>query len=1072
MADAKRKTVNATLVAILIAIVTLGGVALWWAQGRERADTEANAGEQQQPDRKQVVERKRAKRAHQPVERVSVSGRITRADERVGIAGAVVLLSRKDLVQGQAPRPGEPTVPLTAITDANGEWQIDAVDPGRYNVSATALGFVPATDEVRITGEQGSIDLAMLPGGVLLSGTITDIGGGPIEGALVRLTDGSGLDFGFDQAPLAAISDEDGEYRLQVATGRYSVSASHPDYVAEARLTDVPEGGRREDFRLVPGATIEGVVLARPDGKPVAGARISYVDARNQGAGGMASNVSVDGSVVVSDDEGRFRLTGLPAGVIELTARAHGHASVTAEEVVLGIGEQVSDVDLWVETAYTISGFVAPKGEPEGAIEGVLVGAWQMQPFGLLVANAPTGSDGYFEIVGVRPGLWQVGAMGEEHLFTLTGATANITDHDVSDLLLELDTGIYIRGRVEPGQRAHVRIEPDDVSLTNLGKTISDVLAAGMSNPDGTFQIGPLSPGTGFGGRELQLVATSEQGFRGELALTLGREDLTGVVIIMQQGATVSGTVLDEHGVPQRGVTVSISPVDPKPQRGGISFDGGDNQAPTDEEGRFSVRGLELGKHHLIVEDSKGRPLSWAAGAEQQGAEDQQVVPLEISIDDAVREQVLELRVVPRDAEITGVVLDAEGLPVPDAWVRASLDTDRISWRPPGRKQTEHKTGVVPKDEDAPDRPDFSRSTWFSEPPVLTDQNGLFVIKDLRRDRNYNLIAEGERGGARATLESVAPNTRVTLTLEQLSGIEGVVTLDGKPVEQYSIELSGPTQREKQVVHPQGRFALDRLDPGKYELFVRAEAGAGEAKVELGEARRASVKIELERAGTLRGRVVGDKDGEPMAGLRILASTEGRIDAGAGMGMLTGQGPQTDREGRFELFGVAPGKGSLSFIDPDAGLMELSRVAEIEYELEPGGEQDLGTITGMQADAIPEDQRGTLQMRTRQAAWAKRPRPPGTNLEAEPADEEAAADPSTRLWVYSVEVGGIAEQAGVTPGDEIVTIDGQPVASMGAAMAARRLSESRLRVGQDVRLELLRDGDRIDVTLQAAARTN
>src|SRR5690606_31128702 len=127
-----------------------------------------------------------------------------------------------------------------------------------------------------------------------------------------------------------------------------------------------------------------------------------------------------------------------------------------------------------------------------------------------------------------------------------------------------------------------------------------------------------------------------------------------------------------------------------------------------------------------------------------------------------------------------------------------------------------------------PDRPDFSRSTWFSEPPVLTDQNGLFVIKDLRRDRNYNLIAEGERGGARATLESVAPNTRVTLTLEQLSGIEGVVTLDGKPVEQYSIELSGPTQREKQVVHPQGRFALDRLDPGKYELFVRAEAGAGE----------------------------------------------------------------------------------------------------------------------------------------------------------------------------------------------------------------------------------------------------
>jgi hypothetical protein len=41
-----------------------------------------------------------------------------------------------------------------------------------------------------------------------------------------------------------------------------------------------------------------------------------------------------------------------------------------------------------VDTAYTISGLVAPKGDPEGTIEGVLVGAWMMQPMALLVANA------------------------------------------------------------------------------------------------------------------------------------------------------------------------------------------------------------------------------------------------------------------------------------------------------------------------------------------------------------------------------------------------------------------------------------------------------------------------------------------------------------------------------------------------------------------------------------------------------------------------------------------------------------------------------------------------------------
>src|SRR5690606_19987261 len=179
--------------------------------------------------------------------------------------------------------------------------------------------------------------------------------------------------------------------------------------------------------------------------------------------------------------------------------RAAGHASVTPEEVAIGIGEQVGGVELWVDTAYTISGYVVPRGEPEGAIEGVLVGAWQMQPFGLLVANAPSANDGYFEIVGVRPGNWQVGAVGEEHLLALTGATATVVDQDVGDLLVELDTGIYVRGRVDPGTRARVNVEinPDDVSLGNIAGTMSVALAGTVADENGQLDLGPLGPATG-----------------------------------------------------------------------------------------------------------------------------------------------------------------------------------------------------------------------------------------------------------------------------------------------------------------------------------------------------------------------------------------------------------------------------------------------------------------------------------------------------------------------------------------------------------------------------------------------
>jgi hypothetical protein len=308
----------------------------------------------------------------------------------------------------------------------------------------------------------------------------------------------------------------------------------------------------------------------------------------------------------------------------------------------------------------------------------------------------------------------------------------------------------------------------------------------------------------------------------------------------------------------------------------------------------------------------------------------------------------------------------------------------------------------------------------------------------------------------------------VTLNLDLLSGLDGVVTLAGKPVAEYRVRLVGPTNREKRIAHPKGQFKRDRLDPGKYELFVTADEGTGEGKAELGEAGRAQVKIELERSGTLRGRVVNEKDDKPIAGLGIMVAAKGpAFDPSAGIGLLTGQGPKTDADGRFEITGVATGKGTISFIDPDAGLGTVT-VAEVEYALEPGDDEDLGTIKGVMTDKIAKDERGSLQMRIRQATWAKRPRPPDTDLDSEEDDPEADADETSRLWVFSVEVGGVADLAGVVPGDEIVSIDGQSVASMGAPMAANRLSAARLHVNDKVRLELMRDGDRFDVTLKAA----
>lgn len=1062
------------LIALIVLALVLIGAGAWWTWGRGDSNPPDPPAEPEtvvDTRREDALEAKQARRRDAtPLQRVVVGGRVTRQADGAGVPGATVLLARKGLVRGQAPAPGQPTIPLIATTDARGGWQLVDIDPGGYLLSATAAGFLPATrTDVRIASgvDQLDLDLVVEPGGERLSGRVTDIGGGPIEGVLIQISDNRDLDLGFGRAPLAAMTDEDGHYATQVANGRYALTTWHTDYVGAARMTELRDGPREEDFELVPGGTIEGVVLARPEGQPVANALITFADSRSGGTGGFTTNVSADGGRVVSDDEGRFVIRGVRSGVVALSARASGHASATPLEVPLGIGEQVSGVELWVEPAFTLAGFVVPRGDPEGAIEGVLVGAWQMSPPAMIVAIAPTGDDGYFEIQGVRPGAWQVGAIDEEHLMVLVGTSATVKDQDVRDLIVELDAGLRVRGRVDPPQPAKisVRVDSSSINLGNMVSGIMDGFAGDHTDETGEFEVGPVAGGGSSGTRKLVLTAFAESGDRGEIEVEIGNEDLANVVIPLTPRATVAGTVLDDRGAPQTNVTVEVRTIE-RESGNNFSFMGGDNGSPTTQDGRFAVRGLDLGKHQVVVEDGKGRALDWAEGLNPEGVDK----PLAIDIEDTVNTQFLDLRVVPRDGVITGSVLDADGLPVADAWVTASLEESVDTMvRAPSKERPEERVGVVPDKPKEAGENDWSRSSWFAEPPVLTDENGFFTIKELRRGSTYQLVAEGERGGARAVADEVAPGSRITLTLESLTTIAGKVVRQGKPVERYTLKLRGPVQREQQVFDVAGEFAVERLDPGEYTVSVQTDEGRGEAEVEVESGATASVTIELEGWAVLTGELVAATSGEPMAGIAVFAvASSGEMDADVGLGFLFGKGPKTDAKGKFRIDKVAPGKGTVGFLDRDASLAG-GEVAEVPYDVEAGETLDLGTIQGLPASDVPDDQRGTLQLRTRVASFAERPRPPGTELDESEAEDDDADQGPLRLWVFSVEIGGIADQAGLEPGDEILTIDGQSVASLGATTAQSMLGRSRLRVGQSVRLETQRGDDRQDATLEAVA---
>ncbi len=481
------------------------------------------------------------------------------------------------------------------------------------------------------------------------------------------------------------------------------------------------------------------------------------------------------------------------------------------------------------------------------------------------------------------------------------------------------------------------------------------------------------------------------------------------------------------------------------------------------------ARGLDPGTYRVQVKDLKGRLVAWADPADPA----QPDKPVELVVEDGVDQTGVHFVIENRDGVIRGTVVDADGAPLPDAWVTAVRD--QALGRMLGAGQDDEnviKAREKKRDEDDTDPRGTELPMWFAETPVLTDPSGNFVIEDLK-DGAYSLIAEGMRGSARARKDDVKPGDVVNVQLERLAGIRGRATQGGKPVTEYSVSLKGPSDRSKTVRNPEGTFLVDRIDPGAYTVRVQSASGTGEAEVEVEEGRTAEVAVSLQGFGRIEGRLVNGQTGEPIAGasVNVWSRDSQGFDGKAVMAMFTGMGPRTGKDGRFEVGEVRPGKNSVMFRDRDAAVSG-SEIASHEFEIEAEQTKDLGDIKGLPVSDVPADKRGELGMRTRVASRSDRPLAPDADEDEDEDDDDSASghDPTPRLWVFSITKDGPAAEAGVEPGDEIVAVDGRDVSGLGAETAHMMLSASRMKGGQTVSLEIDRDGSRRSVSVEAKAK--
>jgi len=336
--------------------------------------------------------------------------------------------------------PGGNDTPSTVVTsDKTGAWST-SIAPGTYVITAAANGFVPAsTDKLVVAAAEHKdhIDLALASGGTLVSGNVTDVGGGPIAGVRITMRRGNMFARSAHNDEIVAMTGEDGTYKMTLADGDWNATATHDDYTHGTKSFRLAGTAMKVDFVLVPGATIRGQVVTR-DGQPLAGAVVNTHAERRR---------FESFATATADADGKFTLKGLGTGAMSLSASGRGYASKSPTTITLGIGEQVDNVKIVVDHAFSISGTVVNKGTKQG-IAGIRVGAFTMAS-GDSASADPTEADGTFEIVGVRPAAYLLFAMGEGVMPEM-GKSVEVVAKNVTDVVVEMSTGVTLSGRVDP----------------------------------------------------------------------------------------------------------------------------------------------------------------------------------------------------------------------------------------------------------------------------------------------------------------------------------------------------------------------------------------------------------------------------------------------------------------------------------------------------------------------------------------------------------------------------------------------------------------------------------------------
>ncbi|MSP15098.1 MAG: hypothetical protein EXR73_00555 [Myxococcales bacterium] len=773
----------------------------------------------------------------------------------------------------------------------------------------------------------------------------------------------------------------DGSFHLAkpARTEGIELRVDHPDYVLLVRndLVLPASGLDVGHLKLEAGGAVTGFVYG-PGGAKLSGADVILSDPPNEepGRNFFSFNFGARGERhATTDEEGRFRLTGMPVGKAVVEASADGLVTSVSAPIEVIVQQTAGEVVLHLERGFTLKGTVKDAGgKPVAGAELTAADPsdWQRLMRSTGTPDYVTDDDGRYEISGLKAGAISITA-------TATGfarkETPNIDPAQTSTLDITLGETLFVAGRVQLKGTSEA---PSDIKVqlvphwgdNNINMPLLDTEDLENKSTDaGLFRVEGVEPGDY---RVIARGAGTTRGTSEPIKIEDGKS-VENLVVEVERGALVSGRVLDPSGAPVTNAALRAAEPRPPQQDDGnavaltstgirlgggralrmprMNFDGRRTlgRTTTDADGRYKIEHLGVGTLEVEITHPDFAMLV-ATVADVTAGEQRKDVDFRL----------------PRGGTLEGTIVGIDGAP------RAG---DRVNVQ--------------------------SKSIESVHLSAVSDANGYYRVDHVPAGEAVATREEQETGGGGAgdfvfvmaggggqpeegktVLVEEGQTTQVDFSQMEKPILEGIVTCADGPVAGATVSASPDGgggrgfpglfggQRKEATTGADGRYRLTDLDPGTLRVSARHPQGlvptTATVTVAAGESSRQDFALE---GGVIEGQVVGagtkngiegavvqlevvrEEDGGSAGGalgvrMEFAISLGGR---GRGRTMRFGGGDDpgtrvmTARDGSFSVPWVPAGKyrvrvthsGHLTASSEPVALAMNARVSDVKLEMPP-----------------------------------------------------------------------------------------------------------------------------------------